>query len=232
MLNPAFVLRRLSTVLAVSILTLTLVAAASGILIAFYYVPTAGGAYDSLQQIDTAVPFGWLVHTLHNLSGNFVIVLGLVQIVVMFLGERFRRSWLTAWISGILFTLSAIGLSWTAMILNWNQLGFWRLKIELGTIEAIPFIGATLRDIITGGSVGTLTVAHLYTLHSYVVSLAALGLSIVHLGGLLFQEKEMQAEKEAVAAKPVQQPVIEQSKVEQPTIADSETQFPAYSNPK
>lgn len=224
MLNPAFVLRRLSTVLAVSILTLTLVAATSGILIAFYYIPTAGGAYDSLQQIDTQVPYGWLVHTLHNLSGNFVIVLGLVQIVVMFLGERFRRSWLTAWISGIFFTLSAIGLSWTAMILNWNQIGFWRLKIELGTIETIPFIGATLRDIITGGAVGTLTVAHLYTLHSYVVSLAALGLSIVHLGALLFQEKEMQAEKVATpAVKPIPQPEIGQ----QPALAtDSEVQSP------
>lgn len=224
MLNPAFFLRRLSTVLAVSILTLTLLAATSGILIAFYYIPTAGGAYDSLQQIDTQVPYGWLVHTLHNLSGNFVIVLGLVQIVVMFLGERFRRSWLTAWISGIFFTLSAIGLSWTAMILNWNQLGFWRLKIELGTIEAIPFIGATLRDIITGGSVGTLTVAHLYTLHSYVVSLAAIGFSIVHLGALLFQEKEMQAEKDlAPAVKPVSRPEIDQ----QPALAtESEVQSP------
>lgn len=228
MLNPAFILRRLSTVLAVSILTLTLLAVTSGILIAFYYVPTAGGAYDSLKEIDTQIPYGWLVHTLHNLAGNFVIVLGLVQIVVMFLGERFRRSWLTAWISGIFFTLSAIGLSWTAMILSWDQLGYWRLKIELGTIEAIPFIGATLRDIITGGSVGTLTVAHLYTLHSYVVSLAAVGLSIVHLGALLFQEKEMQVEREAEKAlaspaKPVQPPQLEQ-----PTLAsDSEAQSPA-----
>jgi len=223
MLNPAFFLRRLSTVLAVSILTLTLVGVTSGILIAFYYVPTAGGAYDSLQAIDTQVPYGWLVHTLHNLSGNFVIVLGLVQIVVMFLGERFRRSWLTAWVSGIFFTLSAIGLSWTAMILNWNQLGFWRLKIELGTIEAIPFIGATLRDILTGGSVGTLTVAHLYALHSYVVSLAAVGLSIVHLGALLFQEKELQAEKSiAPAVKPVAQPEIEQAAI----ATDSEVQSP------
>ncbi|MGG6267997.1 cytochrome b N-terminal domain-containing protein [Leptolyngbya sp. AN03gr2] len=223
MLNPAFFLRRLSTVLAVSILTLTLVGVTSGILIAFYYVPTAGGAYDSLKAIDTEVPYGWLVHTLHNLSGNFVIVLGLVQIVVMFLGERFRRSWLTAWISGILFTLSAIGLSWTAMILNWDQIGFWRLKIELGTIEAIPFIGPTLRDILTGGSVGTLTVAHLYALHSYVVSLAAVGLSIVHLGALLFQEKEMQAEKSiAPAVKPVAQPEIEQPAI----AADSEVQSP------
>lgn len=202
MLTPAFILRRLSTILAVSIVTLTLLAATSGILIAFYYQPAAGAAYDSLQAIDQTIPFGWLVHTLHNLSGNLVIVVGLIQIFVMFLGERFRRSWLTAWVSGILFTLSAIGLSWTAMILNWNQIGFWRLKIELGTIEAIPFIGATLREILTGGSVGSLTVAHMYTLHSYVISLAALGLSSVHLTGLVFQEREMQSEMPAVQPVP------------------------------
>ena len=59
----------------------------------------------------------------------------------MFLGRQFRRSWFTAWISGIFLTLSTIGLGWTAMILSWNQLGYWRLKIELGTIAAIPLIG-------------------------------------------------------------------------------------------
>lgn len=204
MLNPAFLLRRLSTLLAVSIVTLTLLAATSGVLIAFYYQPAAGAAYESLQAIDQSVPYGWLVHTLHNLSGNLVIGLGLIQIFVMFLGERLRRSWFTAWVSGILFTLSTIGLSWTAMILNWNQIGFWRLKIELGTIEAIPLIGSVLREILTGGNVGSLTVTHMYTLHSYVVSLAAVGLSIVHLTGLLFQEREMQSEtplvQHAVAA--------------------------------
>jgi len=74
----------------------------------------------------------------------------LVEIVVMFLGERFRRSWLTAWISGILFTLTAIALGWTAMLLDWTQLGYWRFNIELGTV-AIPLIGSQLRAILTGG---------------------------------------------------------------------------------
>jgi cytochrome b6 len=179
--------------------------------LAFYYQPSAGGAYDSLKMIDETIPYGWLVHTLHNLSGNLAIVVGLVQIVVMFIGERFRRSWLTAWISGILFTLTAIGLSWTAMILTWDQLGYWRLKIELGTIEAIPFIGAQLRDALTGGSVGTVTVEHLYTLHSYVISVGAVGLAIVHLVGLLFQEKEIQDEK-AVALAQVQEQAEDEAK--------------------
>jgi cytochrome b6 len=186
-----FVLQRLATILAVVILSLTLIAAITGILLSFYYEPTAGGAYNSLNAIKAEIPNGWLVQRIHDIAGNGLIGVSLIEIVVMFLGEKFRPSWLTAWISGILLTLVAIALGWTAMLLDWTQLGYWRFQIELGTIETIPLIGSVLRQILTGGgAINTVTVAHLYTLHSYVLSIGALILAIIHLGGLLLQEKE------------------------------------------
>ena len=191
-LSSEFILRRSATVLSVALLSLSAIAAITGVLLSFYYVPVAGRAYQSLRWIDTAIPNGSIIHSIHDLAGNGLIGLALIQIVVMFLGRQFRTSWLTAWISGILLTLSAIALSWTAMILDWSQLGYWRFRIELGTIEAIPLIGSTLRDIITGGgAVNTTTVAHLYTLHSYVISVGAIVLAIIHLWSILRQEKQM-----------------------------------------
>lgn len=197
-IHPLFIFRRTSTVIAVSILTLTLVSALTGLLIAINYQPVAGGAYHSLQQISQQVEFGWLVQGLHKYAGNFVIVLGLIQLVVMFLGRQFCSSWLIGWISGIFLILAAIGLDWTAMVLGWTQEGFWRLQIELGTIEAVPFIGSTLRAIVTGGGgVNTSTLLRLYTLHSYVLSFAAISLAIAHLAGISFQDRqEQQAQKE------------------------------------
>lgn len=197
----AFLLRRLATILAIVILTLSFLAASTGILLAFYYEPTAGGAYNSLKAIATQIPNGWLIQRLHNISGNGIIVVSLIEIVVMFLGERFRRSWLTAWISGILLTLTAIALSWTAMVLDWSQIGYWRFTIELGSIETIPLIGSQLREIITaGGAINTLTVQHLYTLHSYILSAGAVILAIIHLGGLLLQEAEEAKEQPSIEA--------------------------------
>ena len=134
--------------------------------------------------------YGWLIRRLHDFAGNGLVALGLVQIVTLFVGQRQRLSWIGAWFSGILLTLCAIGLGWTAMILDWSQLGYWRLKVELGTIEAIPFIGDTLAQILTGGSVGSQTVGHMFAIHSYVLSLGAVILSIGHLVSLLYQERE------------------------------------------
>lgn len=186
------ILRRVTTILSVVIITLTLIGVTTGILLSFYYEPAAGRAYQSLKIIDTEVPYGWLFHKAHQIAGNAVVAIALIQIVVMFVSRQFRKSWLTAWISGILFTLSAIGLGWTAMILSWDQEGFWRFSIELGTIEAIPFIGSVLRDILTGGgAISTVTLQHLYTIHSYIVSVAALVLAVVHLLSVLWQEKQI-----------------------------------------
>lgn len=195
-ISYGFVVRRLATILSVVVLSLCLTAAVTGILLSFYYEPTAGGAYNSLQAIQSEIPNGWLIQRIHELAGNGLIAVSLIEIVVMFLGEKFRPSWLTAWISGILLTLTAIALSWTAMILDWTQLGYWRFTIELGTIEAIPVIGSFLRDtIVGGGAINTTTVMHLYTFHSYVLSMGAMVLAVIHLGGLLLQEKE---EKQAL----------------------------------
>jgi cytochrome b6 len=186
-----FMLRRAATILSIVILTLAIVAATSGILIGFYYEPAAGDAYQSLNQIDESLPYGWLIYSLHDLAGNGIIAVALIQIIVMFLGRQFKRSWLTAWISGILLTLSTIGLGWTAMILSWDQLGYWRLKVELGIIESVPIVGTFISNLLTGGSgINTTTILHFYTIHSYVLSIGAIALSIVHLVALVLQEQE------------------------------------------
>jgi cytochrome b6 len=191
--NPMFTLRRTATILAIGILTMTLLAALSGVLIAFNYQPAAGASYRSLQQIATETNFGWLIEGLHHYAGNLVIALGLVQMVVMFLSRQFKRNWLIAWVAVIGFILAAIGLDWTAMVLDWTQTGFWRFSVELGTIEAIPFIGSTLRDILTGGGgISTATLLRLYTLHSYILSLGAVGLAIAHLVGTVLQDRQEQ----------------------------------------
>ncbi len=186
-----FLLRRTATILSVVILTLAIIAAISGLLIGFYYEPAAGNAYKSLQTISNTVPNGWLILGIHDWAGNGIIAVALIQIIVMFLGRQFRRSWLTAWISGILLTLSAIGLGWTAMILGWNQLGYWRLKVELGTIASIPLVGETISNILTGGNgINTTTIVHFDTIHSYLLSIIAIALSVVHLVALIIQERE------------------------------------------
>ena len=190
-----YILQRTATLLAVAELTLCAIAGFTGILLAFYYQPSALGAYESLTMIVNQVNCGSLILSLHNLAGNSIIVLALVQIVVMFSGRRFLLPWLTAWISGICLTLTTIGLSWTAIVLNWEQISFWRLKIELGIVASIPLVGANIRNILLGGNgIGSVTLQHMYALHSYILATVAVFLSVTHLIALVYQEQSWKPE--------------------------------------
>ena len=125
---------------------------------------------------------GWLIRSLHNIAGNGLIAVSLVQLIVMFFGREMLGGWIVGWISGIFLTLTAIGLGWTAMNLEWSQLGYWRLNIELSIIESVPLLGQFLRQLLLGGdTVNTISLEHLYTIHSYLLAAVALVLSLVHL---------------------------------------------------
>jgi cytochrome b6 len=184
MTRYSFLLRRLATILATAMFALCLVAAVTGVSIAFYYTPSTTEAYSSIAYINNQANNGWLIISLHNIAGNGLIAVSLVQIIVMFFGREMLGGWIIGWISGILLTLTAIGLGWTAMNLGWSQLGYWRLNIELSIIESIPFIGQFLRQLLLGGdAVNTISLEHLYTIHSYLLSAVALILSLLHLTG-------------------------------------------------
>lgn len=209
-LSYSLAVQRLATLLAVVALSLVLLAAVTGILLAFYYDPSAGGAYESLRMISEDIPGGSLIRDLHNIAGNAIIAVALLQIIVLFLGRQFNRGWFTAWLSGGFLALVSIGLGWTAIILDWDQLGYWRLKIELGIIGGLPIIGEPLRDVLQGGeSIGTTTVEHMYTLHSYLLSVVAVVLSVTHLGALIYQEyrarRQSTIEQSASAQKELEQ---------------------------
>ena len=51
-----------------------------------------------------------------------------------------------------------------------------------------------MRNILTGGGgINTSTVVHFYTIHSYVLSIAAIALAVVHLVALVIQEQEQKS---------------------------------------
>jgi len=57
----------------------------SGILLLFYYEPSATGAYKSIQRIMTQVPFGSLIRSIHSWSAN---ALGFCSIVLNMLNKN------------------------------------------------------------------------------------------------------------------------------------------------
>ena len=186
-----FALWRLTTLLSVGILTLAMIASISGVLIGFNYQPTSLGAHNSLEKIATQLSSGNLLLSLHHWAGEIIVIAGLIQILVMFFGREAKRSWFLGWVSGFAVTAISMALGWTAMILSWDQLGFWRLKVEVSTLGSLPIIGSLINLVLLdNGSIDSVALTHFYAIHSYILPGLAIALAIVHLVSLYRHEQQ------------------------------------------
>jgi quinol-cytochrome oxidoreductase complex cytochrome b subunit len=87
----------------------------TGILLLFYYVPTAENAWDSIYYIMTGVYFGPLIRGIHFWSANvLVVVIGLHMVRTFFSGSYKRpreMNWVVGVVLILLVTVLALGIS-------------------------------------------------------------------------------------------------------------------------
>lgn len=168
---------RLSS-LAIVLVALFTLQAATGVALSFHYAPTTTDAWGSVWYLEHRLPFGSLVRSIHHWGTSALVVAMGLHLFLTAVAGRYRRprevSW---WISvAALFVVLAAAL--TGNPLRWDQAGYWGLKVEAGIAEGLPVVGPAIAAVLRGGNdLGNLTLTRLHTLHAIVLPavLGALG---------------------------------------------------------
>jgi len=82
-------------------LIIFLLQALTGIWQLFYYVPTLGQGYNSLNYLRTEVPFGWLIHGLHSWGANAMVVCVMLHVSQVFIWGAYKRPHELQWVTGV-----------------------------------------------------------------------------------------------------------------------------------
>ena len=69
---------------------LFLLQVATGVLLLFYYRPSAEGAYESIQFLMAEVKFGWLIRSIHSWGANLMIFVAFVHLFSVMLLKAYR----------------------------------------------------------------------------------------------------------------------------------------------
>src|SRR5215469_959415 len=80
-------------------LFLFLIQVVTGIMLLFYYRPTTGEAYESVQFIMTKVEFGWLIRSVHSWSANLMILAAFIHMFSVVFLHAYRRPRELTWLS-------------------------------------------------------------------------------------------------------------------------------------
>lgn len=171
-------------------LFLFLVQLGSGVLLLFYYRPSAGEAYESVKFLMSEVQFGWLVRSLHAWAANLMVLTVMIHMFSVFLLKAYRAPRDITWISGVLLFVLTLAFGFTGYLLPWNELAYFATKVGTEIVGVFPVIGGFAKEVLRGGSdVTGATLTRFYAIH--VALLPAFIILLIGLHVLLVQRHGM-----------------------------------------
>jgi cytochrome b6 len=173
-----------------------LVQVATGILLMLYYRPSAEEAFESVEFIMTAVPFGWLVRSLHSWSANLMIFFAFLHLATVFFMKAYRPPREITWVTGCLLLFLGMAFGFSGYLLPWNQLAFFATKVGTDIAGSVPLVGEwVLRflrggDRVAGGTLSRFYGWHVAILPAATAAVLGLHLVLVQLHGMSVPPRE------------------------------------------
>ena len=163
-------------------LFLFMIQVATGILLLFYYRPSAEEAYESIQFLMAEVEFGWLIRSIHSWASNLMIFTLFIHLFSVLLLKAYRPPREVTWLSGIGLLGMAMGFGFTGYLLPWNELSYFATKVGTEITGVLPLVGPFLGRLLRGGDEVTgATLTRFYGIHVAVLPLLTTLILGLHL---------------------------------------------------
>lgn len=158
------------------ILTCFLTLIITGSLLVLYYRPDvprdprAPGAYESVQNLVTAIPHGWWIRSIHHWAANTMVMAVLIHLFSVLLLKAYRRPREFTWWTGLVLLGLTMTSAFTGYLLPWNDLSFAATRVGGGIAGAVPLAGPFIRQLLLAGpDVTELTLPRFFGLHVVIL---------------------------------------------------------------
>lgn len=154
---------------------LLLVQFLTGILLAFYYVPSVDHAHTTVSYIEKVVSSGSWLRSLHHYGSQWLALFAFLHVVRLFWREAYvdRRA---HWIAAVLLLMLVMAGAGTGYSLPWDARAFFSTRVAEGLMAGLPLAGHNARLWLLGGNdVSTITLSRLFALHVLVTPFVLLG---------------------------------------------------------
>jgi ubiquinol-cytochrome c reductase cytochrome b subunit len=166
----------------------------TGILLAFYYVPSAESAHTTVAYIEKVVPAGSWVRSLHHYGSQWLTLFLVLHLAQMFWRASYRRR-PVGWTASVVLLALVLAGGATGYSLPWDARAFFGTRVTEGIAGGLPFVGAIARRWLLGSiEITPITLARFFALHALVIP--ALILIVLALRLFVFRERAMVSDAE------------------------------------
>lgn len=160
--------------------TAFLVLALSGLLLLFYYRPSAEGAFASILFLEAKVAGGAYLRRLHRLSSHAILVFIFLHTLRVVLTGAYRPPRQMNWVVGFSLLCLAVFEAYTGYLLPMDQLALWATRTGMELLATAPG-GESMRALLVPDAVGgDLSLLRFYALHIAIIPMVMLVLCLLH----------------------------------------------------
>ncbi|KKM09611.1 hypothetical protein SY88_18385 [Clostridiales bacterium PH28_bin88] len=154
----------------------------TGVLLMLFYVPSPWeAARGAIITMEDAVPYGWLVRSVHHWAGQGMVITVFLHTVRVVWTKAYRPPREGNWVIGVaLFSITVL-LDFTGYLLMADATGRLAAGVAYGLAGEVPVVGQGLRMVFLGGSPDApLAPLRLYVWHCLGLPVALTGLMVWH----------------------------------------------------
>lgn len=154
----------------------------TGMVLAFYYVPSPDKAWVSVQFISNEVPMGNIVRGLHHWGAGAMVFLVFCHLMVSYLHGAYLAPRQGTWLTGALLFLVVLGLGFTGYLLPWDMKAYWATVVGANIPSQYPLVGGYISRFILGGEgMSGFTLTRFYSVHTLVLPACLLLFAAIHI---------------------------------------------------
>ena len=112
----------------------------TGLLLMFYYRPTAEYAYADITYLRADVPLG-IMRELHRWGAHAMVISVWLHMMRVFMTGAYKPPREFNWGVGVILLVLTLLLSFTGYLLPWDQLAIWAITVGSNMARATPILG-------------------------------------------------------------------------------------------
>jgi menaquinol-cytochrome c reductase cytochrome b subunit len=157
--------------------------ALTGVFLAFYYVPSATEAYESISHLTNDVFLGEFVRGMHKWGATVMIIVIFLHMGRTFLFGAYKYPRELNWVIGVVLLILTLVMGLTGYLLPFDNRSYWATIVAMNITASGPVVGPYLADFLRAGSEFTsTTLPRFYAIHMLLVP----GLIIALIGAHLY----------------------------------------------